>query len=82
VIRSAYTPPMRSVADDLRDELRDEVRKLSPAERLELAFRLGEEGLEAFRQAHDLTREEAIRRLQRQRQAGRTPSRCMSELIG
>lgn len=73
---------MRSVADDLRDELRQTTRDLSIDERLELAFRLGEEGLEAFRQAHDLDRETAIRVLQRRRQAGRTPSACMSALIG
>jgi len=29
-----------------------------------------------------LDREAAIRELQRQRQASRTPSKCMSELIG
>lgn len=73
---------MRSIADDLRDELRESVQQLSPEERLELAFRLGDEGLEAFRQAHGLDRETAIRELQRRRQAGRTPSKCMSDLIG
>lgn len=73
---------MRSVADDLRESLRQETRQLSVAERLEQAFRLGEEGLEMFRQARGLDRETAIRLLQRQRQAGRTPSACMSDLIG
>jgi hypothetical protein len=73
---------MRSVADDLRDELREEINRLSVAERLDLAFRLGEEGLELFRQANGLDRETAIRLLERRRQAGRTPSKCMSELIG
>jgi hypothetical protein len=47
-----------------------------------MAYRLGEEGLETFRQANGLDRETAIRLLQRRRQAGRTPSRCMSDLIG
>ena len=73
---------MHSVADDLRDRLRQETRQLSTEERLERAFRLGEEGLEMFRQANGLDRETAIRLLQRRRQAGRTPSRCMSDLIG
>ena len=73
---------MRSVADDLRDELREEMRKLSVEERIQLGLRLGEEGLERFRQANGLDRETAIRILQRRRQAGRTPSKCMSELIG
>jgi hypothetical protein len=73
---------MHSVADDLRDRLRQEIRQLSIEERLEQAYRLGEEGLEMFRQANGLDRETAIRLLQRRRQAGRTPSRCMSDLIG
>ena len=73
---------MRSVADDLRDDLRETVRALSLDERLELAFRLGDEGLAAFQQANGLDRETAVRLLQRRRQAGRAPSRCLSELIG
>lgn len=73
---------MRSVADELRNEFRDEMKRLSAEERLELALRLGEEGLELFRQANGLDRETAIRLLQRRRQAGRIPSKCMSELIG
>ena len=73
---------MKSVADDLRAETREKVRQLSTQERLELAFRLGEESLELFRQANGLDRKTAIRLLQRRRQAGRTPSKCMSELIG
>jgi hypothetical protein len=73
---------MRSVADDLRDELQDEVQRLPFEERIALALRLGERGLELFRLANGLDREAAIRELQRQRQAGRTPSKCMSELIG
>jgi hypothetical protein len=78
----AYTHAMRSVADDLRDELQDEVLRLPFEERIALILRLGERGLEMFRQANGLDRETAMRALQRQRQAGRTPSKCMSELIG
>jgi len=73
---------MRSVADDLRDELQEEVDQLPFEERMKLVLRLGERGLEMFRLANGLDRETAIRALQRQRQAGRTPSKCMSELIG
>jgi hypothetical protein len=47
---------------------------------MKLVLRLGERGLEMFQQANGLDRETAIR--ERQRQAGRTPSKCMSELIG
>ena len=78
----AYTHAVRSVADDLREELQDEVLRLPFEERIALILRLGERGLEMFRQANGLDRETAIRELQRQRQAGRTPSKCMSELIG
>lgn len=77
-----YTRLMRSVADDLREELQEAVLLLSFEERMALALRLGERGLEMFRQASGLDREAALRELQRQRQAGRTPSKCMSELIG
>lgn len=73
---------MRSIADDLREELQDEALRLPFEERMALALRLGERGLEMFRQASGLDRDTAIRELQRQRQAGRVPSRCMSDLIG
>jgi hypothetical protein len=73
---------MKSVADDLRAELREETNRLSLDERIALALRLGEEGVERFRLANGLDRETAIRLLERRRQAGRTPSKCMSELIG
>lgn len=56
--------------------------KLSPEERIELALRLGEEDLELFCRAQGLERREAIRILQRRRQAGRRYSRCMTEIIG
>ena len=73
---------MRSVADDLREELQEQTLRLSVEERMALALRLGERGLELYRQAHGLDRETALRQLQRQRQVGRTPSKCMSDLIG
>jgi hypothetical protein len=73
---------MRSVADDLRKELQDEALLLPFEERMALALRLGERGLELFRQATGLDRETALRELQRQRQAGRIPSKCISDLIG
>ncbi len=73
---------MRSVADHLREELQEEVLRLPFEERMALALRLGERGIEMFCQASGLDRKTAIRELQRQRQASRTPSKCMSELIG
>lgn len=56
--------------------------KLTPEERIELALRLGERDLELFCRAQGLDRREAIRILQRRRQAGRRYSRCMTEIIG
>jgi hypothetical protein len=75
---------MRSVADLLRAEDRAAVLALSTDERVRLALALGERDLETFRLAHDppLTRDEAVRRLERQRQSGRRPCRCIEELIG
>ena len=80
--RAARAEEGERVADDLREELQEEGLLLSFEERMALALRLGERGLEIFRQATGLDREAAIRELQRQRQAGRTPSKCMSEIIG
>ena len=75
---------MRSVADLLRAGDREAVLALTADERVRLALALGERDLQAFRLAHDppLTREEATRRLERQRQRGRRPCRCIEELIG
>ena len=75
---------MRSVADQLRAEDRTARAALSAAESVALALRLGERDLEAFRLAHEppLERDEARRRLERQRQHGRRRSRCVEELIG
>jgi len=73
---------MHSVLDDLRREDREELAKLPLEERIRRVFDMGEIGLEAFRQAQGVDRETAIRLLERRKQAGRTPSKCMDELIG
>ena len=73
---------MRSVADELREERRREARRESAEERLERAFRLGEEGLLSFMRATGLDRAAAEREFERRRQAGRRPSRCISQIIG
>jgi hypothetical protein len=73
---------MRSVADEFRARDREALLKLSFEERLEIAFALGEEDLARFCQAQGVDRETGIRLLQRRRQAGRRPSKCMEELIG
>jgi hypothetical protein len=73
---------MRSVADELRERDREAAANLPLEERLRRIFALGEIGLEAFQKAQGVDRRTAIRLLQRRRQAGRRPSRCMSDLIG
>ncbi len=77
-----YTRIMKSVASDLRARTGDEIRRMSPAERVELAFRLGDEAIESFRATHGLDRRTAIRLLERRRQATRRPSACLDRLIG
>jgi hypothetical protein len=72
---------MRSIADDLRRESDAAVAKLSPAERIRLAHRLGEANLTLFQQAQSLDRATARRRLERERQAGRQYSRCIEDLL-
>jgi hypothetical protein len=69
---------MRSVADDLRARTRDADARLTPAERVERALRLGDDDLQAFIARHGLSLADARRRLSRQRQLGRRPSRCAS----
>jgi hypothetical protein len=75
---------MRSVADLLRAEDRAAVEALNPAERVALALALGRRDLETFRLAQQppLDRADAARVLERRRQTGRRPSRCIEELIG
>jgi hypothetical protein len=79
---TAILRAMRSVADELRERDREAVLKLAPEERIELALRLGDDDLELFCRFQGLERREAIRLLQRRRQAGRRYSRCMTEIIG
>lgn len=64
---------MRSrLADDLAAERRAEEASMTPAERIRLALRLGDEAVELYRQIHPGTsRAEARRILARERQAGR-----------
>ena len=74
---------MSSVADALRREEHERVLGLVAAERVALALRLGERDLESFRRASGPagTRSDAVRELERRRQAGRRPSRCVESII-
>jgi len=69
-----YTAVMTSVADQLRNESRRRVLEMSPAARLELALRLGDEDVTLFATANGLSEAEARLVLIRRRQAGRQPS--------
>jgi hypothetical protein len=63
---------MRSkVAEWAREELDREMQALTPAERIEIAFELGERDLLLYTQANGLTRDEALARIRAERQNGR-----------
>jgi hypothetical protein len=68
------------VAEELRQEQMREVLAMTPDERVELAFALGERDLEFFMAANGLTRDEALKQIERSRQLGRRYSRCVDEL--
>jgi len=67
---------MRSVADDLRDDSARAVARLSVAERIALALRLGDEDVALYRRAHGVSEADARRALARVRAVGRLPSRA------
>jgi hypothetical protein len=62
------------VADDLRERTIARVLALPVAERIALAFRLGDDDLALYVRASGLEPDEARRRLCARRHAGRTPS--------
>jgi hypothetical protein len=62
---------MESVADTIRGERVAAEAAMSPAERVELALRLGDHDREIFRRAQGMSDEEALRELRRRRQLGR-----------
>jgi hypothetical protein len=75
---------MRSIVASLRQEDRAALAGLTDAERVALALALGQRDVETFRLAQHppLSRAEAVRALERRRQAGRRRSACLEELIG
>ena len=66
---------MISIADQLRDESRRRVLAMSPAQRMELALRLGDEDARLYAAANGVSDAEARLVLARRRQAGRLPSK-------
>lgn len=65
---------MKSVADQSAREVLEATLRLSPAERVELALRLGREAVTIYASANGVTEEEARRVLRRNNQRGRAPS--------
>lgn len=72
---------MSRVADQMRREELARHARMTPAERMVEAFRLGQEAITAYAAAHGVDRDEARRRLERAAQVGRRPSRVMLEII-
>jgi hypothetical protein len=70
---------MESVADTIRGERVADEAAMSPAERVELALRLGDHDREIFRRAQNMSDEEALRELRRRRQMGRAPCSFFEE---
>jgi hypothetical protein len=67
---------VKSVADELRKRSQHDIERLPPAERLELALRLGDDDVELFCRARGIERALAVRQLRAQRRRGRTPSKA------
>lgn len=75
-----YSAGMRSkLAEQLKKEQRERIARMTPAERLALTERLGEEGLAEYMSANRLDRVAALLAIKRSRRAGRRPSRCLDE---
>jgi hypothetical protein len=71
---------MRSrLAEQLRAEQRARFARMTPAERVALTERLGEEGLAEYMSALRVDRRTAIRAIKRTRRTGRRPSRCFDD---
>jgi hypothetical protein len=73
---------MSDVAKQLHTEELERLARMTPAERVHEALRLGQAAITAYAAAHGVDRDEARRRLERASQAGRRHSRVMLESIG
>jgi hypothetical protein len=68
-----------TLIETLKKEQRERVARMTPAERLALMDRLGQEGLAEFMAANRLDRAAAIKAIRRSRRAGRKPSKCFDD---
>lgn len=68
---------MRSkVAEETRKAQQERIMAMTPAERIQLAFKLSEQGLAFYMAGQGVDRKTALQRLHRIRHIGRRPSRC------
>jgi hypothetical protein len=67
------------LAQQIKREQRERFARMTPAERVALTERLGEEGLAEFMSANRLDRAAAVEAIKRSRRSGRRPSRCLDE---
>lgn len=63
-----------SLAQSIAREQREQLATMTPAERVALAVRLGEEGLASYMTTHRVDRPTAIARIRATRRLGRRPS--------
>lgn len=70
-----YTPVMASRSAQAGEQARaDRLARMTPAERVDLAFKLGEQGLAEYMVTHGVDRRTAISRIRATRRLGRRPS--------
>lgn len=79
--RSPYTARMRSVADSLRSSTLAGDAARHPAERLEVALRLGDADVSLLAASRAITEAQARRDIARQRQHGRLRSACHEQIL-
>jgi hypothetical protein len=63
-----------AVAHAVSQKQREQLAAMTPAERVALAVRLGEEGIASYMVTHGLDRQTAIARIKATRRVGRRPS--------
>jgi hypothetical protein len=67
------------LAEQLKREQRERFAAMTPAQRVALTERLGEEGLAEYMTANGVDRATAVRAIKQSRRLGRRPSRCFDE---
>jgi hypothetical protein len=73
---------MSRVAQKLREASRERVLRMTPAERLAEALRLGQRAIAAYAAAHGIQPDAARRELEKTAQVGRRYSQVMRDLAG